>query len=104
MDNNTSLVYNAEISYDTCKAYSQKLAAYVKETVFPSMQRNDIDFNKSVFADIQIQPVFCQDSNPYKTLMNVLDQFAGVVAGAYDATIRLECAKTEIDRLTQEFY
>ncbi len=96
---NRTNVHTAEISFETCKAHSQALSKQIKEWLIPTMERNGIAPSLSLFADLQTQPVICNDPNPYKVLMNVLNQFAGVVSGGYDATIKLESANREIEQL-----
>ena len=91
----------AEITFETCREYSRQLSDQIAEWLMPAMQRNGINPSLSLFADLQRQPVVFDSPSPYSNLMNVLNQFAGVVSGGYDATMRLEAARKEIDRLTR---
>lgn len=88
----------AEITFADCKAYSRKIAEFINKQVASKMIECGISSN-CVFADIWAQPFLIDDPNPHKNLMNVLKQFANIAAGGYDATIRLEAARKEIDRL-----
>ncbi|WP_295935441.1 hypothetical protein [uncultured Alistipes sp.] len=91
----------AETTFADCKAYSKSCAEFINGQVIASMKECGIPTD-AIFADIQVQPQFADNPNPYKMLMNVLKQFAGVASGGYVATIELIAARKEIERLKSE--
>jgi len=91
----------AEVTYQDCKEYANKLSQHIREHLAVEMQKRGIN-TSIVFADLMTQPLFSDDPNPYKMLMNVLHQFAIVAMGGYMASLDVISCRHEAAKLAAQ--